>query len=262
MHETNLHCMARRRFFVDLIHNGQAMLSGSEAQHLRQVLRAERGQRYEVSDGGKVYLAEIEDFRKGVVTFQILEELPQPPLLLDITLGAAIIKFERFELIVEKATELGVSTIIPFAAVRSERGLEKAVPKRLERWRRIATEAAKQSHRVNPPQIVLPQPLRELLSQSAGLRLCLDELADRPILSAFPPPAERTQGSKVFLLLGPEGGWDPREREAISRAGFVSLSLGKQILRAETAAIAALSALQFAWDEARAGVSMATGPDL
>lgn len=251
--------MARRRFFVDGIHHGTAVASGEEALHLRQVLRAERGQRYEISDGERVYLAEIEEFRKQTVTFRVLEELPQPGILLGITLGVALIKFDRLELLIEKATELGVSRILVFPAIRSEKGLEKAVPKRLERWRRIAQEAAKQSHRVRAPEISEAPNLAAICNDAKGLRLLLDEQGATPILSAIPPLTERTQGAEATLLLGPEGGWDPREREEALASGFVSSWLGQRILRAETAAMAALSVLQFSWDEALLPPPPATG---
>ncbi|MCW5964671.1 MAG: 16S rRNA (uracil(1498)-N(3))-methyltransferase [Bryobacterales bacterium] len=242
--------MARRRFFVDEIHHRQAVVSGEEALHMRQVFRAERGQRYELSDGVRVFLAEIVDFRKETVTFDVLEEIPQAPDLLRVSICAALIKFDRFELLIEKATELGATKVVPFAAIRSEKGMEKAVPKRRERWQRIAMEAAKQCHRVNAPEVAELASWRRMLAEPAGLRYFLDEEGEQPILSALPPLAERTQGTEVTVLVGPEGGWDPRERQQALDAGFVSLSLGRRILRAETAAIAALSALQLAWEQA------------
>jgi 16S rRNA (uracil1498-N3)-methyltransferase len=242
--------MARRRFFVDEVHHGKAIATGDEAQHLRQVLRAELRQRYELSDGERVYLAEIEEFRKQTVTFRILEELPQPKELIHVTLAVALIKFDRLELMLEKATELGVSRIVVFPAVRSERGLEKAVPKRMERWQRISMEAAKQSHRVRGTEIEEAPNLAAICRIPNDLKFLLDEQGGAPILSAMPPIAKRTQGTTATLLLGPEGGWDERERQQALASGFVPLWLGQRILRAETAALSALSALQFSWDEA------------
>lgn len=251
--------MARRRFFVDEIYSHQAIVSGEEAQHLRQVLRAEKGQRYELSDGARVFLAEITDFRKDMVTFRVLDEIPQSPDLLHLTLCAALIKFDRFELLVEKATELGASLIVPFAAIRSERGLEKAADKRRERWQRIAMEAAKQCHRVAPPEVAALMSLGEMLGQPGTLRYLLDEGGGYPLFDILPLTANRTQGERITLLVGPEGGWDPRERQQARDAGFVSLSLGRRILRTETAAISALSAIQLAWEQA-AGQSPAQKP--
>lgn len=244
--------MARRRFFVDEVHHGKAIASGDEAQHLRQVLRAEVGQRYELSDGERVYLAEIEELRRQTVTFAILEELAQPEEALVLTLGVSLIKFDRLELLVEKATELGVSRLLVFPSIRSERGLEKAVPKRLERWKRIALEAAKQSHRVSAPEIEEAAGLEAILSSPKDLGVFLDEAGTVPILNVMPEITKRSQGYRTTLLLGPEGGWDPRERAQVLQAGFSPASLGQRILRAETAAMAALSAFQFCWDQAAA----------
>lgn len=222
-------------------------MAGEEAKHLRQVLRAEVGQRYELSDGEHVFLAEIESFRKGEATFRILEEIPQQPLLLDITLCAALIKFDRFEWIIEKATELGVSRIVPVVTARSDFGLDKAVPKRLERWQRIALESAKQSHRVGPPQISGAVKLEDALRNALGLRLMLDEDETKPLMEVLPGEASRNQGDKVTLLVGPEGGWTDAERSQAREAGIISASLGPLVLRAETAVVVGIGVLASVW---------------
>src|SRR5215468_5325364 len=129
--------MARRRFFVDQIRAGAAELRGEEARHLTRVLRVEPGQRFELSDNENAYLAEIEEARGEHVSFRIVEPIASPRLPVRITLCIALIKFDRFEWIVEKATELGVENIQPVDTARSERGLFEASRKRSERWTRI-----------------------------------------------------------------------------------------------------------------------------
>src|SRR4051812_11043833 len=124
--------MARRRFFVDEVRNGAAEISGEDAQHLTRVLRVEVGQRYEISDNRNVYLAEIETARKSQVSFRLIEKIPLREEGLRVVLCAALFKFDRFEWLVEKATELGVHTIVPFASTRTERGLDRAAEKRVE----------------------------------------------------------------------------------------------------------------------------------
>jgi len=238
--------MARRLFFVPKVRNGKADLEGEDARHLRRVLRAQPGQKYELSDNEQLYLAEIDTIGKDVVSFHIIETLQpaQPPLRL--TLLTALIKFDRLEWILEKATELGVETIIPFESARSEAGLERAAVKRLERWRRIVLESSQQCRRVTMPEISEPTGFEEALNVEATHRFFLDEHSDTPpILSAL--PATRTAGDTVALLLGPEGGWIDYERSAAAAAGWKPVSLGPQILRAETAAIAALAILSAAW---------------
>src|SRR3984957_9086730 len=113
----------RRRFFVDEVRNGRAEISGDDARHLTRVLRVEAGQRFEISDNRNVYLAEIETARKEHVIFRTLEKMPTPAPTSKIILLAALFKFDRFEWMIEKATELGVSEIVPVESTRSERGL-------------------------------------------------------------------------------------------------------------------------------------------
>src|ERR1700751_5788930 len=112
--------MARRRFFVDQVRKGQAEITGDSAHHLTKVLRVEVGQKFEITDNERAWLATVETARKDLVRFAVEEELPAGPELREVTLYLALIKFERFEWAVEKATELGVTRILPFEASRSE----------------------------------------------------------------------------------------------------------------------------------------------
>jgi 16S rRNA (uracil1498-N3)-methyltransferase len=242
--------MARRRFFVDSVHSGQARISGDEAHHLTRVLRVEVGQKFEISDNRDLYLAEVESARKDLVSFAILERLEVAAPAVRTTLFASLIKFERFEWMVEKATELGVERIVPVEAERSERGLAQAAGKRQARWKRIAREASEQSRRARLPEIESSMELSAALEGSGDYRYVLDEDAAPAILSML--PAARLGQDQVALLVGPEGGWTDRERAECSAAGWSAVSLGGEILRAETAAVAGLAILNAAW---AAGVS-------
>lgn len=237
--------MARRRFFVDEIHAGRARIRGDDAHHLTRVLRVESGQKFEISDNQNVYLAEVETARKDIVDFSILErlELGRPPVR--IVLFASLIRFERFELLIEKATELGVEAIIPVIAERSEKGLEQASAKRLPRWNRIAREASEQSRRARLPLIESRIGLSGALQYQCDYRYMLEEAEAPPILSAL--PTRRSDQDSVALLAGPEGGWTDRERTQIIGAQWQPVSLGRGILRAETAALAALAIVGAAW---------------
>jgi 16S rRNA (uracil1498-N3)-methyltransferase len=232
----------RRRFFVDQVRNGQAQIAGDEARHLTRVLRVEAGQRYEISDNRSVYLAEIETARKDGVVFRTLEKLPPPAPSARFELYAALIKFDRFEWIVEKATELGVTEIVPVEAARSERGLEKAAGKRLERWRRIALEASQQSRRAVLPEIDQPVPLARALVRPGTYRYVLDESPGAAPLWKSLPAAPAVEDI-VGILTGPEGGWTDDERASFLAAGWTPVSMGPTILRAETAVIAALAVI-------------------
>ncbi len=238
--------MARRRFFVPAIRRGAAELVGSDAEHLVRVLRVEAGERYEISDNESVFLAEVQTARKSLVVFQTLEPIPLQPQTVEITLLVALFKFDHLEWLIEKATELGVTTIRPFEGTRSERGLAQASPKRLARWERIVLEASQQSRRDHLPRVEPTARFRSAVEAAADIRLLLDE--DRgapPILQSL--PAWRTLGQHVALMLGPEGGWTEEEREMAQAVGWQPCSLAPTVLRAETAGIGGLSIVTAAW---------------
>ncbi len=252
--------MARRRFFVNGIRDGRAELTGDQAHHLRRVLRVEAGRRYEISDTRRVYLAEVSLSTAKRIVFDVLEELParEPPVALDLYL--ALIKFDRMELAIEKTTELGVRRIVPVIASRSEKGLERAAGKRAERWRRIAREAGQQARRLRPPEIGPAVGFGMALEAEAGQRYILDEEAGAPPLLGVLSRAG-SDFRDAALLVGPEGGWTEGERREALAAGWVRVSLGGNILRAETAAIAATAVLSACWEAAgRRGRSPADDP--
>jgi 16S rRNA (uracil1498-N3)-methyltransferase len=240
--------MARRRFFVDAIQQSRAVLAGEDARHLRQVLRAEIGQRYELSDNRSVYLAEVASLAKDRVSFRVLEEIAVPPPPVRLTLLLALIKFDRFEWALEKATELGVETVRPVATERSEKGLERAAAKRLERWRKIVRESSQQARRARLPEVLPPAAFGDVLAGGSPYSWFLEEQSGAcPILAAL--PARRQFSDAVRLLVGPEGGFTGAERARAREAGWTPVSLGPHILRTETAAIAALAVISSAWLE-------------
>jgi 16S rRNA (uracil1498-N3)-methyltransferase len=151
----------------------------------------------------------------------------------------AVIKFPRWEWALEKVTELGVRSIHPLAADHSEVGLVQAASKRLGRWRKIAEEAAQQSRRLGPPEVGAVITPAEALARPAGARLPLDFEAP-PLREALPAPVADS-ASSLALFVGPEGGWSDAERRAWESAGLAAASLGHNVLRAETAAIAAVA---------------------
>ena len=237
--------MARRRFFVDAVRNGVAELAGEDARHLTRVLRAEAGQRYEITDSQSAYLAEIVEARGDRVLFRILEPIQTPALPVRITLCAALIKFDRFEWIVEKATELGVDRVLPVETARCEKGLLEASRKRTERWTRIARESSQQSRRVRAPEILPAVRFDRSLATEADYRYFLEETRAPALLRIL--PEGRSHTDRIALLTGPEGGWLDAERQAAAAAHWLPASLGPLVLRAETAAAAAIAVLVNAW---------------
>jgi len=234
----------RRRFFVEKFDGQRALVSGDRAHHLGVVLRAQAGQLYELSDGARVCLGRIEKVARDGVEFALLEELPANDPALRTMLLLSVVKFDSFEWAIEKATELGVSDIVPLAAARSEKGLVAAAEKRSERWRKIVLEAAQQSRRVRLPvlrAVVKPEAVFAALGD--GLGIFLSERAQAPGLRAL---LRDQSASNAVLAIGPEGGWTDEERDAALKAGFHEASLGRLILRTETAVIAALASLSYA----------------
>ena len=231
--------MARRRFFVQEIRNQHAEIQGEDARHLAQVLRVEAGQQYEISDNRNAWLAEIETARKDRVTFRTIAPVAPREAGPRLALYLALIRFERFELAIEKATELGAASITPVVTGRSERGLERAASKRLLRWRRIALESSQQSRRDRLPEVEAPVRFERALAHKGGVRLFLDEEpGGAPLLQVVQDGYE-----SAAIIVGPEGGWTGEERSAAAGAGWQRVYLGPQILRAETAALASLAIL-------------------
>lgn len=234
----------RRRFFVEQFAGATAVMEGDAAHHLGNVLRAQSGQVYELSDGSAAWLARIESVSRKRVEFALLEQLPAPKPVANVTLLLSIVKFDAFEWAIEKATELGVTRIIPVAAARSEKGLLAAAAKRSQRWNKILLEASQQSRRLRVPQLDEPaKPTQAFADQSSRFCLMLSERSDAPSIRSS---LEQVKSVTATLAIGPEGGWTDDELIAARAVGFREASLGQLILRTETAVIAALAMLNFA----------------
>jgi 16S rRNA (uracil1498-N3)-methyltransferase len=241
-------CM-RRRFFVDRFDSASASIRGDTAEHLGRVLRAEAGQLFELSDGHSVWLARIENVQSSKrgenrIDFSLVEPIPVRQSALSVQLFIALVKLDRFEWCIEKATELGASEIIPLAAARSDQALVATAPKRAARWKKIAVESAQQARRLRPPEILAARSCAEAFAScSAERKLLLSERREAPSIRE-----SLGAGSGVIsaaLAIGPEGGWTSDEIRSAIAAGFAEVSLGENILRTETAVIASLAVLAF-----------------
>jgi 16S rRNA (uracil1498-N3)-methyltransferase len=249
----------RRRWIADTWspqsgHPTHAALTGEQAAHLARVLRATPGQIFDVVANGFLHRAEVTSVSDAEVLFILHEEL-QADAALPIHLLLAVFKFDHFEWAIEKATELGVARITPILARRTEKHLAIAAPKRAERWRRIALESTKQSRRTDIPEVLDPTPLPAALArESAPTRILLSETEQSLTLSAAlarstteagaPGLASETWvcgATNLALAIGPEGGWTPEEISLFTMHAWTAVTLGPRILRAETAAIAAIA---------------------
>jgi 16S rRNA (uracil1498-N3)-methyltransferase len=237
--------MTRRRFYVppDSIQDGIAVLPSSQAHHLRHVLRIGSGERVEIFDGkGRGYIGSV-DLQGADVVIRGLQEIPSKDSPVSLKLAAALIKPAKFEWMLQKGTELGVDAFIPIKAKLSDIQIpDNRVASRLERWDRIVKEASKQCMRFTVPRVHEPCALSNFLKAeefSACSKVLFYEKASEPWI--LDPSA---LSDEVALCIGPEGGWDESEVEQARDAGCKIFSLGPWILRAETAAIAAVSILQ------------------
>lgn len=230
--------MTRRRWIADEVSGNRAVLTGPHAEHLSRVLRAHVGQEFDISTKTETRRGRIIRIDPERVEFELGEHV-EASATPKITIALSIFKFDRMEWTIEKCTELGVSQIVPVIASRTEAHLAAAAPKRLERWQRIARQASEQSRRSSPPQIVPPTKLKDTVSLPASKRIVLAETEhDLPLKEAL---ESHHPDHELILAFGPEGGWTEAELKQFRDAGWASASLGGFILRAETAAIAALA---------------------
>jgi 16S rRNA (uracil1498-N3)-methyltransferase len=236
--------MTRRRWITEHWDEATATLVGAQAEHMARVLRAQPGMQADVVAGGHVFHAEVAAVTAHEVRFNLIAEVGADPAL-PITLVVSIFKFDHMEWGIEKATELGVAAIAPVIARRTEKHLAQASEKRVERWRRIAHEAAKQSRRSDVPLIHDPVSLdQRVRAASEGMRIVLAEQERSTTLRTVVQEAvdaAQNQMPALELAFGPEGGWAPEEEALFDANGWRAASLGPRILRAETAAVAALA---------------------
>lgn len=244
--------MTRRRWMADTWTENTATLRGDQARHLGHVLRAQPGMEFDVVAGGRAWLARVTSIDRERVQFTLIEELETAPAL-PVTLLLSVFKFDRLEWAIEKSVELGCGRIVPVLAERTEKHLAQAAGKRVERWRRIAVEAAKQSRRSNLPELADPARLPAALArkEAASLGILLSEMEeDQPLLRILQQENQRMdnpgEARQILLAIGPEGGWTAGEIGLFMGAGWQSASLGPRILRVETAAIAALAVVNAA----------------
>jgi 16S rRNA (uracil1498-N3)-methyltransferase len=242
--------MQRRRFYAapDRITGGRITLPSDETHHLSRALRLRPGDEAFVFDGeGREYRCRISNLEQDAATLEIVEELADNvESSLRLTLAQALVKGEKFELIVQKATELGVGAIIPLMTENADVvALEDRTGKRLDRWRRISVEAVKQCGRRQIPQISRPLPLEQCLNDNEitlpdGTALALNERGGQTMDLALGTGAVRS----VTAFIGPEGGWSDGELALLTAHGAKMVTLGPRVLRTETAAIVALALIQ------------------
>lgn len=241
--------MTRRRFYApstSFNENRTAVsLSSEETQHLRNVLRMSVGDSCYVFDGeGREYECIVREARRDSANLEVVSETSpaRRESELQLTLALALLKGEKFDLAVQKSTELGVQTIVPLITRLADIRLkdDRDAQRRVDRWQRIALEAAKQSGRAKVPTIFAPTDLTDLLqSRSSETRLMFSERLGQSLDEAL------INGSgAVTVLVGSEGGWTDAEIDGARDAGWQVITLGGRTMRAETAAIVVTALIQ------------------
>lgn len=216
------------------------LLDQDETRHLRDVLRLKVDDEIAVFDGvGNEYLCRIDSIGKKESSASVIKKIdpsaPESPL--DLTLASVAIPGDKYDLIVQKAVELGVNTLIPLASARSEIKL-KDLPKKLTRWRRIALDAAKQCGRARLMSIAEPQDVTDLLGENRdGSKIFFSERSGSKL-------GEIVADKPLLTVIGPKGGWDDAELKTAQANDLGIVTLGGRIMRAETAAIALTAILQ------------------
>jgi 16S rRNA (uracil1498-N3)-methyltransferase len=228
---------------------------GDEHHHLSRVARIKPEEKVWLFDEqGTNYLAKVEEIRKDVTRMSILQTLDKNKPKIEITLAQALLKSKKMDLIIQKSTELAVTNIIPVVTSRTIVKVEEKIQKKIERWKKIALEAVKQSQKSFLPSISSPITIEKLverkgderkllLSENKGkyLRDILIESSSSELNTPKPP-------SSVLILIGPEGGWTDEEEKFILNNGYEAVSLGEQTLRAETAALCSLVLISHFWN--------------
>ena len=244
-----------RRFFVEKIIPANDILSitGKEARHIVNVLRMKKGETLILMDGkGQLFEATIETLHYKEVKVKINKTIsPPPPSPIEISLAQALIKTHPMDYLIQKVTELGISSIHLFY---SERTVIKLKPEhirnKMDHWMEIMKSACKQCGRANLPDLNTPLPFEEIIKNKPdkkALKILLWEDEDKTDLKRF--LRSMNPASHVFAIVGPEGGFTSNEINLAREAGFQIISLGNRILRAETAAVSLVSIIQYEWGD-------------
>jgi len=262
-----------QRYFIqsEQFRDQTIVLDGEEAHHLIRVMRARPGDRIIVSDGERrEALAELTRIDRDAAEASVVEWLAmdREPAV-KVTVAQSLPKGDKLELVIQKGTELGASRFIPFISERTVVQYDECKEaKRLERWRKIAKEAAEQAHRSRVPSVEAPASWKQLLQMSGQYDLalfCYEQAGGsaglRPLLmklreewstrhdAAEGIAAPAAQGPSVLLIIGPEGGFSEREAEQAAQAGMHPVGLGKRILRTETAGLVGLACIMYEFNE-------------
>ncbi|WP_046226886.1 16S rRNA (uracil(1498)-N(3))-methyltransferase [Paenibacillus dauci] len=247
-----------QRYFVPAqqFSEHEVTITGDDARHIIRVMRSQEGDKLIACDGNQLdVLAEISSMDEGVVTARIMERLEQlSEATVQVTIAQSLPKGDKMETVIQKCTELGAAVFVPFLSERTVVQYDsRKEEKRIQRWSKIAKEAAEQSHRSRIPQIGQPLSWKQLLATFAQYDLicfCYEKENGSQLRDVVQPFAAGLQqkpdtAAQVLIVVGPEGGFAEQEVEAAEQHGAVPTGLGRRILRTETAAMTALACIMY-----------------
>lgn len=249
-----------QRYFLaaEQFQDGTVTITGDDAHHLIRVMRAEPGDEIICSNGAdREVLAKVGQIEKASVIADIIQELPMDhEASVEVWIAQSLPKGDKLETVIQKCTELGAAKFLPFVSERTVVQYDaKKEAKRLERWQKIAKEAAEQAHRNRVPQVENPLTWKQLVEQTKNCNLALfcyekeSGLRLRQLLAQASSSRSEGRSLRIMVIVGPEGGFTEKEWEEAVDAGCSSISLGKRILRTETAAMAALTCILYEFNE-------------
>jgi 16S rRNA (uracil1498-N3)-methyltransferase len=242
--------LTSNHFFIKQtsLHFPYVLLNGEEHHHLSKVVRLKPNERVWLFDeGGTRYLARVENISQEKTKLFILERIEKEEPKVKITLAQALIRQKKMDFIVQKSTELGVVAFVPIQTARSFVKIGEKIERKMDRWQKIAREASKQCKSSLVPLIMPPQSIKTLIKERAeAKKFLLSENRGKYLKDILIP--ESNPIASVLLLVGPEGGWAKEEEEFILDHGYQAISLGKQILRTETASLCALALISHFWN--------------
>lgn len=233
-----------QRYFVEKMENHRFTLSGDDSYHIVTVMRMGLGSTIEIVSQGRIYLSKV-ILLEPLVEVKVIKEIEEDnELKCSVTLAQALVKEQKMDVILQKTTELGMACFIPFEAERSIVQMNKKETKKIERWQRIVKEASEQSKRNLIPLVGTVMSVSELSKiEGYDLKLlCTVRENTKNIKNVL---SNRWDGAKMIVVVGPEGGFTEREEQELIRGGFQTVSLGKSVLRTETAPIFIMSVVRY-----------------
>ena len=232
-----------QRYFCNKLDNDKFTLSMDDSYHIEKVMRMKLGDKIEVVYNNETYISIIDGFNP--VTCIIDNKLDENnEMNKKIIIVQSLVNEQKMDMILQKCTELGMYKFIPYKAVNSIIKDNGKFDKKIDRWQRIVKEASEQSKRNIIPEVLNPMDINELINYKADLKLICSTISDNNLKNVI---REYKNYDTIMLVIGPEGGFDPKEEEKFINNNFIPVSLGKRILRTETASLCILSMFNYEW---------------